>query len=57
MATGLSVDRIVNVAVNLSPTATPRRTFGVLCIAGDSDVIDGLERLRSYTTLDRKSVV
>jgi len=52
MAQGLSVNRIVNVTVNLSPTATPRRTFGVLCIAGDSDVIDGLERLRSYTTLD-----
>jgi len=52
MATGLSVDRVVYVAVNLQPKATPRRTFGVLCVAGDSDVIDGLERLRSYTSLD-----
>lgn len=52
MARGLSVDRIVYVSVNLQPLAVPRRTFGVLCIAGDSDVIDGLERIRSYTSLD-----
>jgi hypothetical protein len=52
MATGLSVDRVVRVTVNLSPIATPRRNFGVLCVAGDSPVIDALERLRFYTTLD-----
>lgn len=52
MATGLSVNRIVNVSIYLSPTATPRRNFGVLCVAGDSDVITGLERLRFYSTLD-----
>ncbi|MDD3310953.1 DUF3383 domain-containing protein [Pseudodesulfovibrio sp.] len=52
MSTGLSVSRIVNVAVNMSPTAAARRSFGILCLAGDSDVIDGLERLRTYTGID-----
>lgn len=52
MATGLSVDRVVKVAVNLQPLAAGRRNFGVLCIAGDSAVIDGLERLRSYTSIE-----
>lgn len=52
MSTGLSVSRVVNVAINMSPLAAVRRSFGVLCIAGDSDVVDGLERLRSYTDID-----
>lgn len=52
MATGLSVDRIVNVQVNLAPLAAGRRNFGVLCIAGDSSVIDGLERIRQYTSIE-----
>jgi hypothetical protein len=52
MTTGLSVNRVVNVDIVMSPTAAARRNFGVLCIAGDSDVIDGLERIRSYTTLE-----
>lgn len=52
MGTGLSVNRIVKVGIYLSPRATPRRNFGVLCVAGDSDVIDGLERLRFYTGLE-----
>jgi hypothetical protein len=49
MATALSVDRVVRVTVNLQPIAASRRNFGVLCIAGSSDVIDPLERLRTYT--------
>jgi hypothetical protein len=49
MATGLSVDRVVRVSVNLQPKAVPRRNFGVLCIAGHTDVIDPLERVRYYT--------
>ena len=52
MSTGLSVSRIVNVAINLSPKATARRSFGILCLVGDTDVIDGLERLRTYTSID-----
>ena len=49
MATGLSVDRVVRVSINLQPKAVPRRNFGVLCIAGSSDVIDPDERIRYYT--------
>ncbi|WP_285907922.1 DUF3383 domain-containing protein [Pseudodesulfovibrio pelocollis] len=52
MTTGLSVNRVVNVAVNLQPLAVPRRSFGVLCIAGDTPVIDGVERIRAYTSID-----
>ena len=52
MSTGLSVSRIVSVAINMSPTAAARRSFGVLCLAGDSAVIDGLERMRTYTDID-----
>ena len=48
----LSVSRLVNVTVNLSPIAAQRRGFGTLMIAGDSNVIDGLERYRSYTDIE-----
>lgn len=48
----LSVSRLVNVTVNLSPLAAQRRSFGVLMIAGDSDIIDGVERFRSYTDIE-----
>lgn len=49
MSTALSIDRVVKVSVNLQPKAIPRRNFGVLCIAGSSDVIDQNERVRYYT--------
>lgn len=48
----LSVSRLVRVVVNLSPLAAALRTFGVLMIAGDSNVINGLERFRTYDTID-----
>lgn len=48
---GLSVSRLVRVAINLSPTAAAARSFGVLMAAGDSTVISGLERYRTYTGL------
>lgn len=48
----LSVSRLVNVTVNLSPIAAQRRGFGTLMVAGDSNVIDGLERYRSYTDIE-----
>jgi hypothetical protein len=48
----LSVSRLVNVTVNLSPLAAARRTFGTLLILGDSNVIDVSERIRSYTDLE-----
>jgi len=49
---GLSVNRVINVTVNLSARAAGYRNFGVLCIVGDSGVIDGKERVRSYLSLD-----
>lgn len=49
---GLSVSRLVRVAVNLAPLAAQRRSFGILMIAGDSDIIDAEERFRSYTSID-----
>lgn len=48
----LSVSRLVRVSVNLSPLAAARRSFGTLLVAGDSDVIDPDERLRSYLTYE-----
>lgn len=51
MVQGLSVSRLVRVSLNLQPIAAARRAFGVLLIAGDSNVIDGSERIRNYTDL------
>lgn len=52
MSNGLSVSRLVRVVINLSPIAAARRTFGILNIAGDSNVITGLERTREYSTIE-----
>jgi len=49
---GLNVARLVSVQVNLAPLAAARRGFGTLLVVGDSDVVDGLERLRTYTDLE-----
>jgi len=49
---GLSVNNLVNVSINLSPTGASVRSFGTLMIAGDSDVINGVERFRTYTTIE-----
>lgn len=48
----LSVSRLVRVVVNLSPLAAARRSFGVLMVAGDSNVISGLERFRTYVSVE-----
>lgn len=48
----LNVSSLVNVTVNLAPTAAAGRSFGVLMIAGDSNVIGGLERFRTYHSID-----
>lgn len=48
----LSVSNIVRVTVNLTPQAAVVRSFGVLMVSGDSNVINGLERFRSYPTID-----
>lgn len=52
MTKGLSVSRLVNVTVNLSPLAPARRGFGTLLVVGDSSVIDTVERLRSYSSIE-----
>jgi hypothetical protein len=49
---GLSINRLVNVTINLAPLAAQRRSFGTLMVAGDSAVINGLERYRSYTNIE-----
>lgn len=48
----LSVSGLVRVVVNLSPLAAATRSFGTLLIAGDSDVINGIERFRTYLTIE-----
>jgi len=52
MAQALPVGRLVRVSINLQPLAAARRGFGTLLVIGNSSVIDGSERIRSYTTLD-----
>lgn len=49
----LSVSNIVRVSVNLSPLGAQVRSFGIAMIAGDSNVINGHERLRSYSGIDQ----
>lgn len=48
----LPVSRLVRAQINLSPLAAAPRSFGILNIAGDSGVINGLERFRTYTTYE-----
>ena len=52
MTTGLSVNNIVSVQVNLSPQAVSFRDFGAVLLIGDSDVIDGSQRIVLYSSLD-----
>lgn len=52
MTQGLSVSRFVNVDVVLSPLGAAVRNFGLLLVVGDSDVISGAERIRSYSGID-----
>ena len=47
--TTLNIGDVVNVQVNMTPLAAARRSFGVLLVVGDSDVIDHGERIRYYT--------
>lgn len=48
----LPVSRLVRVLINLAPIAAARRSFGILMVAGDSDVINGLERFRTYDSIE-----
>lgn len=51
MTTGLSVARVINVQVNLAPTAAQFANINSALILGDSDIIDTQTRIRSYNTL------
>lgn len=51
IATTLPVSRVVNVAVEMSPTAAALRNFGFCLILGDSDIIDTDERIRLYSSI------
>lgn len=48
---GLSVSDLVQVTVNLSIPGANGLSFGQLCIAGDSNVINGLQRLQTFGSL------
>lgn len=48
----LSVSRLVRVAINLSPIGAAVRSFSVLLIMGDSSVINGLDRYRTYNSIE-----
>ena len=52
MAQGLSVDDVANVTINMSPAPSAQRNFGVLLIAGSSNVIDVQERIRQYSDIN-----
>lgn len=51
IATTLPVSRVINVAVEMSPTAAALRNFGSCLILGDSDIIDTDERIRLYSSI------
>lgn len=48
----LSVSNLVNVTINLSTLGAVGRSFTTLMIAGDSNVINGLQRYRTYTSIE-----
>ena len=52
MTQALSINRLVSVAVNLSPKAAQMQNISTLLILGSSNIIDTTERFRSYTGID-----
>lgn len=50
-APSLPVSSVVNVTVEMAPTASALRNFGACLILGDSDAIDISERIREYSGL------
>lgn len=47
----LPVSDVVNVKIEMSPTAAALRNFGACLIVGTSDVIDTQERIRAYSDI------
>ena len=48
----LPVSAVVNVSLNMAPTAAATRDFGALLILGTSPVIDTRERIRTYNNIE-----
>lgn len=48
----LSVSRLIRVSVSVGATPAVGRSFNTLMIAGDSNVISGAERFRSYASIE-----
>lgn len=52
MTSMLPVSRLINVSVNLTPAGAQAQNLSTLLILGSSDIIDTVERLRRYGSLD-----
>lgn len=52
MSTGLPASRLINVAVNLTPALATFPNLSSAMIFGDSDVINVVERFRTYSTIE-----
>ena len=48
----LAVSSVVNVSINMAPTAAATRDFGALLVLGSTAVIDTQERYRQYSNLE-----
>lgn len=51
MTTSLSINRLINVDVVLAPAAAQAQDLSTLLVLTDEDIIDVVERIRTYTTL------
>lgn len=49
----LPISRLINVDVILTPLAAQAQDLSTLLVLGNSDVIDVVERLRTYSTIDQ----
>lgn len=52
MAINLPITRLVNVTVDLSPAAAQAQNLSDLLVLGTSDIIDVVERIRTYSSID-----
>lgn len=52
MPTNLPISRLIKVNVNLAPAAAQAQNLSTLLVLTAEDIIDVVERLRTYTTLD-----
>ena len=56
MANVLPVSSVVNVSVEMAPTAAQLRNFGAALIIGSTDVIDVGERIRTYASSELDAI-